>query len=50
MKRPLFRQLGVSLRVRLCGVACYASALSLDSLDLTKNRPFLPNLYCYEAR
>jgi hypothetical protein len=40
----LFRQIGVSLRDHLCGVALfipcgyYASERSLDSLDLTKNK------------
>jgi len=38
----LFRNLGVNLRVRLCGVAGYASARRLDFLDLAKNDSF-PN-------
>ncbi len=33
----LFRNLGVNLRDRLCGVPMYASAQSLDFLDLAKN-------------
>jgi hypothetical protein len=36
----LFRKLGVNLRVRLCGVQEYASALTLDFLDLAKNSSF----------
>jgi hypothetical protein len=34
----LFRDLGVNLRARLCGVPEYASAQALDFLDLAKNR------------
>jgi hypothetical protein len=37
----LFRNLGVNLRDRLCGVPMYASAQSLDFLDLAKNCSFL---------
>jgi len=37
----LFRNLSVNLRDRLCGVPMYASAQSLDFLDLAKNRSFL---------
>jgi hypothetical protein len=36
-----FRNLGVNLRDSLCGVLSYASAESLDFLDLTKKFPFL---------
>jgi len=38
----LFRNLGVNLRICLCGVKCYASAQMLDFLDLAKNYWF-PN-------
>ena len=37
----LFRNLGVNLQDRLCGVPTYASALSLDFFDLAKNSSFL---------
>ena len=37
----LFRNLGVNLQDRLCGVPTYASAQSLDFLDLAKNSSFL---------
>jgi len=37
----LFRNLGVNLRDRLCDVRRYASAQSLDFLDLAKNCSFL---------
>ena len=37
----LFRNLGVNLRDRLCDVPRYASAQSLDFLDLAKNCSFL---------
>jgi hypothetical protein len=37
----LFRNLGVNLRDRLCDVPWYASAQSLDFLDLAKNCSFL---------
>jgi hypothetical protein len=37
----LFRNLGVNLRDRLCDVPRYASAQSLDFLDLAKNGSFL---------
>jgi hypothetical protein len=37
----LFRNLGVNLQDRLCGVPKYASAQSLDFLDLAKNSSFL---------
>ena len=37
----LFRNLGVNLRDRLCDVPTYASAQSLDFLDLAKNCSFL---------
>ena len=33
----LFRDLGVNLRARLCGVLKYASAQALDVLDLAEN-------------
>jgi hypothetical protein len=36
-----FRNLGVNLRDRLCDVPRYASAQSLDFLDLAKNCSFL---------
>lgn len=36
----LFHQLGVNLRIRLCGVKHYASAQMLDILDLAKNCNF----------
>ncbi len=38
----LFHQLGVNLRIRLCGVKYYASAQILDFLDLAKYS-FFPN-------
>ena len=37
----LFRNLGVNLQDRLCGVPRYASAQSLEFLDLAKNSSFL---------
>ncbi len=37
----LFRNLGVNLRDRLCDVPKYASAQSLNFLDLAKNSSFL---------
>jgi hypothetical protein len=37
----LFRNLCVNLRDFLCGVPEYASAQSLDFLDLAENRSFL---------
>ena len=37
----LFRNLGVNLRDRLCGVRMDASAQSLDFLGLAKNYSFL---------
>jgi hypothetical protein len=37
----LFRNLGVNLRDRLCDVPMYASAQSLDFLDLAKDSSFL---------
>ncbi len=37
----LFRNLCVNLRDSLCGVRQYASAQSLDFLDLTKNCSFM---------
>jgi hypothetical protein len=40
----LFRNLGVNLRDRLCDVPRYASAQSLDFLDLAKNGSFLNRL------
>ena len=33
----IFRNLGVNLRICLCGVTCYASAQILDFLDLAEN-------------
>jgi hypothetical protein len=38
----LFRNLGVNLRVFLCGVQEYVSAQTLDFIDLAKNHSF-PN-------
>jgi hypothetical protein len=37
----LFRNLGINLRDRLCDVRVYASAQSLDFLDLAQNCSFL---------
>jgi len=37
----IFRNLCVNLRDRLCDVPMYASAQSLDFLDLTENGSFL---------
>ena len=44
----LFRDLGVNLRARLCGVLKYASARALDFLDLAENcspRAWKPRIF-----
>ena len=46
----LFRNLGVNLQDRLCGVPTYASAQSLDFLDLAKNSSFLIQPHCCGIR
>ena len=40
----LFRNFGVNLRNRLCGIQKYASAQFLDFLELAKNCAFLDRI------